>query len=328
MCICAAAVWGQVGVISVTDENKHAVKEDFYHTFELFIWPDGGASPSKCQATRIHKRWFVTAAHCVYKKCDKGCRIELDLLEQLFSAWALGSHAPKAKSRRLSVFIHPEYTPGTVAKNDIALIKLDLQSAPKMFYRRAAEPGSAHQIVPEKMFLQFLGTHKKAASQYAHVLRPQLPPLLAVGEMNYLLDRKISVISIFDGVREIKQNPHKTYYVKKLGFAYTPDFGVRKGMSGSGVMTNTGELAGIISSSFIFHQPVTYTGDRRARPSKVNNFFLFTAFNKNLLGFMQDTMGSDYYQLDIKDAPSSWKDSSANHQLIVNTVGEHQRAGG
>ena len=34
---CASAVWTQVSVLTVTDEDKHTTKEDFYHTFEYFI---------------------------------------------------------------------------------------------------------------------------------------------------------------------------------------------------------------------------------------------------------------------------------------------------
>lgn len=320
VCALVVAAQAQVSVISVTDENKHATKEDFYHTFEIFIYPIDKSQPSKCQATRIHKRWFATAAHCVYQKCDNGCRVEMDLLEQPYSVLASVQHVPAGKQKKLHVFMHPDYKPTVVTKNDIALIKLDLQSASKLFYRRAAASGQPNQQVPQAVFQQFLNSHKKAAAQYRRVLSPQIPPLLVFDEMNYLLDRTISVISIFNGVREIKKDPHKVYYVKALGFAYTPDFGIRKGMSGSGVMTNTGELAGIISSNFVFNTPVTYKGDSRVKPAKVGNFFLFPAFNNALRQFLQDTMGSDYYQLEIKEAPRSWKDASTSHATLLQAV--------
>ena len=47
-------VWGQVGVVSVTDEDKHTSTEDFYHTFEYQIQPlSKNVKWKKCQATRM-----------------------------------------------------------------------------------------------------------------------------------------------------------------------------------------------------------------------------------------------------------------------------------
>ena len=45
-----ASVWGQVSVISVTDEDKHTRKEDFYHTFEYYITPTGEKRPLSANA--------------------------------------------------------------------------------------------------------------------------------------------------------------------------------------------------------------------------------------------------------------------------------------
>ena len=77
-CFCLRA---EVSFLTVTDEDKHSRKEDFYHTFEYHIIPEKG-DDSKCQATRIGRQWFVTAAHCVYNQCfNKNCSLRLDLLE-------------------------------------------------------------------------------------------------------------------------------------------------------------------------------------------------------------------------------------------------------
>ena len=71
---------GDVGIAYVTDENKHSTKADFAHTFEYFVLPEGSSSSgSKCQATRIGRRWFATAAHCV-TGCQNGCQIQMDFL--------------------------------------------------------------------------------------------------------------------------------------------------------------------------------------------------------------------------------------------------------
>jgi len=76
---------------------------------------------------------------------------------------------------------------------------------------------------------------------------------------------------------------------------YGDNFGIRKGMSGSGVMTNTGELIGLISANV---DAVWY------QRNKVNkeSWFLFPVFNTTLMEFMRDTMGNDFYDMEQIDA--------------------------
>ena len=95
-----------------------------------------------------------------------------------------------------------------------------------------------------------------------------------------------------------------------MGFAYTKNFGVREGMSGSGVMTNTGELTGIISG---------YLGI--SGPQKKQEYFMFAVFNKELMDFMESVMGSDYYKMDRKSAyPDYIRRSNINHKEVVESV--------
>ncbi len=262
LCIAALAVWAEVSVISVTDEDKHSKKEDFYHTFEYFITSDGQTT-SKCQATRISNRWFVTAAHCVKTLCAKSCTLHMDLLDTPVSVFAQGTHTAK----KPSVFIHPAYFSTQEIGKDVALIRLDINRADKVYYRRPTKQNENMQTLSLQTFEAWLAKHRRANSQYRHVLSPQIPPIAVFDNGNYVLDRKVSVISIFDGKRQVKPDPHAVYYVKELGYAYTNDFGIRKGMSGSGVMTNTGELIGIISATlgadcpfFVYNEPMMATG--------------------------------------------------------------------
>lgn len=286
-------LFAQVSVISVTDEDQHSTKEDFSHTFEYHIFPLKGAALSvgKCQATRIGRRWFATAAHCVVPLCTKGCSLRVDLLEQPVSAWAIINHT----AQKPAVFVHPEYDPKELTKNDFALFRLDLDRVPLEYYRRGNGKRKVHVIISPQKFQMFLNQNKEAASQFYQLKSPTFPSLVLFDEGNYKIDRNISVISIFDGEREIKQNPYVVYYVKELGFAYTQNFGIRKGMSGSGVMTNAGELLGMISSSV---ETVIYEPGKKTKRS---NFFMFPVFNRSIASFMEDTMGSDYYKLDWKD---------------------------
>lgn len=306
--VCSLGAWAQVSVISVTDEDKHSKKEDFSHTFEYYIISPGGQSMGKCQATRIGRRWFATAAHCVTPLCDKGCRLEVDLLEQPMSARAAVNHTPKTPA----VFVHPGYKKGVLAENDFALFRLDLDRTPLVYYRRGKQRNVA---VSAKTFSAFLDKNRQAASQLKHIQSPQFPPLVLFDEGNYLFDRKISVISIFSGRRDVKLNPHPVHYVKELGFAYTENFGVIKGMSGSGVVTNTGELVGIISGNLATSRSAFN------KAAEVKEFFMFPVFNKEMAEFMQRVMGSDYYKLEWKDAyPYLVRKSRRNYQGIIAAV--------
>ncbi len=313
ICLLATPLWGQVGVISVTDEDKHTRKEDFYHTFEYYITPFGGeaASVGKCQATRIGRKWFATAAHCVAEKCQKGCTIQVDLLEQPISALAKVSHTAK----RPAVFIHPNFSEKKMVKNDFALIRLDLDRASLTYYRRASGKQQINQVVTKAKFNAFLQQNREAARQYRRIISPEFPSILLFDDGNYLIDRDLSVISIFGGKREIKPDPYPVYYVKQLGFAYTDNFGIRQGMSGSGVMANTGELVGIISANLTSVRGVSKKG------VKTEEYFMFPVFNQEIASFMESTMGSDYDKLDFKEAfPAYVKKSNRDFSRVLEAV--------
>ncbi len=286
---CALTLSAEVGIITVTDEDKHTKKEDFYHTFEYFII--SGDQQSKCQATRIAPRWFATAAHCV-EACRNQCSLRMDLLDTPVSALAEGEHS----AQKPTVFVHPGYNPKQLVKDDFALIKLDVNRAPKTYYRRAKTEGAPHTAMSEKQFNAWLARNPRTNSKYRHALSPQLPPIAVFDNGNYIMDRNISVISIFGGRRTVKPNPYSVYYVKDLGYAYTTNFGIRKGMSGSGVMTNTGELIGIISA---YVGADLYKGREKI---KHEDWFMFPVFNESLVSFMREVMGSDFARVDQKDA--------------------------
>ena len=215
----------------------------------------------------------------------------MDLLEHNVSVLAAVYHS----AEKPAIFVHPNYSDDVFAKNDFALIQLDLRRAPLTYYIRTKDPNAPDIAWSKERFDLFLEKNRKIKSQYAHVLSPTFPPILVFDEGNYLLDRKLSVISIFNGKREVKVNPHAVYYLKALGYAFTNNFGIRKGMSGSGVMTNTGELAGIISANMdIWFQ--------NGKGKENFDYFIFPVFNESLLSFMRETMGGDFYQIEQKDA--------------------------
>lgn len=301
----------QVSFVSVTDEDKHTQKEDFWHTFEYYVIPSAG-QVSKCQATRVGKKWFATAAHCVVDRCKKGCTLRVDLLEQPVSAFVSARHTPE----KPIVFSHPNYKPNVPVAYDFALFKMDFSKLPARYYRRLQGEQTYNMEITRATFEQYLRAHPVARREFDQAIRPQLPPLLVFDNVTRRIDRTLSVVSIFDGVRNILHNPNPTDYVKELGYAYTKNFGVRQGMSGSGVMTNTGELAGIISA---------YLGVQIGT-EKPKNYFMFAVFNEELTSFMEEIMGSDYYKLDRRDAyPNYVTKTRANHSEVIDAVRHVQK---
>ncbi|MBR3899756.1 MAG: trypsin-like serine protease [Elusimicrobiaceae bacterium] len=298
-------VWGQVSVLSVVSEDSHTKKEDFLHTFEYYAFAPN-TKVSKCQATRIGKKWFVTAAHCVRDVCAKGCTLRLDLLEESISAFIDTKHSAK----RPTIFMHPKYNPDVPVLYDFALLKIDLLHAPAQYYARAQGEQKENIAISQAQFRAFLNKNIAAKRKFNALLHPSFPPILVFEEMTRRIDRQLSVISIFNGKRNILHNPYPTDYVKELGFAYTKNFGVREGMSGSGVMTNTGELTGIISG---------YLGI--SGPQKKQEYFMFAVFNRELMDFMEKVMGSDYYKMDRKGAyPDYVRRSTINHGEVIDSV--------
>ncbi len=307
------ALQGQVSVLFVVDEDKHSKKEDFWHTFEYYIVEPGKTNAGKCQATRIAKNWFATAAHCVADRCKNGCTLRMDLLEQPTSVFVSAKHTAK----KPIIFVHPSYSNEEMVAHDFALLHMDIANLPSRYYVRATEKQPYHVDISRAQFLAFLDKNTAARREFYHVMHPDLPPILIFDDVTRRIDRTLSVISIFDGKRDILKDPYEAYYVKDLGFAYTQNFGIKQGMSGSGVMTNTGELAGIISA----YLTITIGGNEKS-----TQYFMFAVFNPELTRFMEETMGSDYYKMDRKDAsPNYVTRSKTGHSEIIQAVHRLQK---
>ena len=315
-CFFALSLYAEVSVLSIVDEDKHQTKEDFHHTYEYFAVSN--SMSKKCQATRLTSRWFATAAHCVADVCRDKCSIRMDLMDTPVSVFAQGEHDVKSKTKHPIVFIHSGYKKQKMVKDDFALIKLDVQKSPKIYFRRTGKKSAPIELINEKEFFAWLKPRRRATSTYNKALRPKFPPLVDFSvSRNYEIDRKLSVISIFDGVRNVEKATSSVYYVKNLGYAYTTNFGIRKGMSGSGVMSNTGELMGIISANV---EGSWYRNGKKVTDEKL---FMFPVFDASIISFMQNIMGSDFNKIDRKDAePSFVRKTNKDFSSVENIMKE------
>ena len=285
-------------------------KHHFQHTFSYEVFH--GKNGMKCQATRINSRWFVTAAHCVKDICRKSCTIEMDLLDSAVSVKATEWH----NTYHYTVFIHPGYKKTKAAKDDFALIRLDPTKAAKTYYKRSTPQDPRSGRISSRQFFRWLKQSPAKQKKYQALFHFSPPQIMEFEGGNYEILQTLFVVSIVNGKRTVKQSNSPIYYVKNLGLAYTNDFGIRKGMSGSGVISEEKDLVGIISSNI---KEDFYDGNQKIAG---RNWFMFPVFNEEVIAFMQATMGEEFNTLKIKKAYPSIakktdKDFSSIRKLAV-----------
>ena len=281
-------------------------QQDFRHTFSYQV--SHGKNAMNCQATRINARWFVTAAHCVKDICKNSCTIKMDLMDTAVSVLARGTHS----AYHYTVFVHPGYKKTQAVKDDFALIRLDVKTAPKTYFRRS-EKGNVG--ISARQFFTLLRKQPNLWRKYQALFRFEKPVIVDFEGGDYEIMRTLSVVAITNAKRVIKQNSSPVYYVKNLGYAYTQDFGIRKGMSGSGVISEKRELVGIISANI---KENYFNGAQKVAEK---NWFMFPVFNEEVIAFMQAVMGKEFNTLKIKKAyPSvvrkTQKDFSSISQVM------------
>lgn len=287
--ICPA--FGQsVGYItSVKEINTYATTDDFSNTFEINFVSEKSKNNKKkdknksyfdsvkCQAVRLSKSWFITAAHCVENVCEEGCDFQTRLVVgRNYEMDIISQSSPK----RPQVFIHPnrEIQTKNVSTNDIALIYFKPSNS-KYVYK---DPQSLHGITQNEFInrLKNYRTYKRALSSY------NTPTLLIMGKYRQqgpVLARKFSVLSSFQDERKVLRSNNKAIYYPQNKTFILENFGIKQGISGSGLMTSKGELAGITSAI-----SDTNNGNQLAQ---------FAAFDKQTLKFIQEHVGDIEYTI-------------------------------
>lgn len=235
-------VKAEVNFVTVSNEKNYNSIKDFTNTYEINLNKHGSKEIIKCQAVRLAKNWFITAAHCVKDTCDNGsCSFQARLIVGPNYEADFTTTNGKKLSKKIFTFSKTKLNK-TELLYDIALIYFDPKETKTIFKdplnKRYLNEAEFMRRIPNKIaYLRALnGTH--------------LPPILVINkESPIVLKKDLSVISIQSGKKELLKNSDAPiFYSPKLSNIITRNFGIIKGISGSGVMTNTGELVGILSA--------------------------------------------------------------------------------
>ena len=236
------SVKAEVNFVVISNEKSYSSVKDFTNTYEINLNKHKSNKIIKCQAVRLAKNWFITAAHCVKKNCENSeCSVHARLIVGPNYEADLTTTQGKKLSKKIFTFSKTELHAKQILY-DIALIYFDPKETKTIFKdplrkRYISETEFLRRIPNKAIYLRALnGTH--------------LPTILVMNTKTQVaLKRNLSVVSIWSGKREVLKNTDATiFYSPKLSNIITKNFGVIKGISGSGVMTNTGELLGIVSA--------------------------------------------------------------------------------
>ena len=238
----AAAIMAEVSFVTVTNEESYNSVKDFTNTYEINLNKHGTQDIVKCQAVRLARNWFITAAHCVKDVCSGDCSFQARLIVGSNYEADFTTTQAKKFSQKIFTFSRTKLD-SNQPLYDIALIYFDPKETKTVF-----KDSAARRSLNEAQFLRRVSSR----AAYARALNgTNLPTILVIDSKESLaLKRDLSIISIWSGKTELLKNENSfpVFYSSILSNLITKNFGVIKGISGSGVMTNTGELLGIVSA--------------------------------------------------------------------------------
>jgi hypothetical protein len=295
-----------------TRAEQYAKADDFTNAFEIKIRQSGSNSVSKCQAVRLHKEWFLTAAHCFEGiVCASKCEIRARLIVgKNYEADVITEHSPDSKA-----YFKPKETKDVsgVMLYDLALVRFD----PAKSKYEYSDPSYTRYFVAlkEKEFISRLGND---APLYEDAKQGRkIPYVLEIGRAlskaaptPKILNRTIKVPSIWDGRRVALSSTDTVYYSPAARFLYTQNFGIRQGISGSGVMTDTGELVAIVSS-------VANIGFNN---ETVGSKYVFLAtFDEYALAFLKEHLGKELKFIPKSEDPKYLKPVPQQYRYITDS---------
>ncbi|MCL2888323.1 MAG: trypsin-like serine protease [Elusimicrobia bacterium] len=291
----------EVSFVSVTGTDEYTNVKDFNNAYDIRI-SAGGGKEYKCQAVRVLRNWFFTAAHCVAQSCAKDCTIRIILFKN--DTYEVYTEVKNTKKKQ-TVFYDKHFSlTNSFDKrtSDIAAFKY-MPSEQRGFFVDAVK----HILYTQAQFLAVVpgarSILKKVNSKNDNA--PDTP-LVSFTNNYFKINRIISLISIDGAAKSVKisgdfvedsdGNKNPAYFLKNLRIVMLKNFGSKKGLSGSGMMTNTGELIGINSFGTDFKLQIN------GKDVSVPEYAGFATFNDRSLKFLEDAMGDDYTDLTIYDA--------------------------
>lgn len=263
--------------------------EDFANQSVIVAQSSSGAQ--QCQAVRISPKWYLTAAHCVRPVCDKECTVTVNLLQGSLQAGAWVRHTAADPA----VFVPRQYRPGN-AKNiryDIALLRFDPAGDDYFYYDALAQKTLDYQTFSDRL------KSSAYADEYSQwtALQKARPRLLGVTDaFSRHVAKPLAVPDLRAGGIYFQQSQTDDfYYFTELRHYMGSNFGVEKGMSGSGVVAPGGDVIGIVSSSLnTVNALVTY--NEKDEPVGTvpysADYFLFTPLNRQNINFIRATAAS------------------------------------
>lgn len=304
-CLSLVVIAG-VDFITISDEGQYKSVKDFTNTYEINFNQHHTKELLKCQAVRLSKNWFITAAHCVNDICTKNdCSFQARLLVgPNYEADFTTTHGKKF-GKKIYTFSKTKLDKKEVLY-DIALIYFDPKDT-KLVWK---DP-RYNSPLTESVFLRRIPN----ITEYIKAVNgTNLPIILSVNSSNAkVLKKDISVISIWSGKRALLQSyQNPIYYLPNLSTFVTKNFGVIKGISGSGVMTNTGELLGIVSA----------TGElinKNAKGKKETSLVYIVPFDKEVISFITENIPNiSYIEVNSGDLRSLSEAEEKQLKIIEN----------
>lgn len=293
----------EVSFITVSDESSYNEVEDFSNTYEINFNRHGEKNINKCQAVRLDEYWFLTAAHCVENACRDNCSFQARLIVgPNYEADMTVTHTPQSPK----IFKHEKAKLDKRSSSyDLALLYFK-PSETKVVYKDM----SIRRALTEEQFLQRIPNE---SLYYKAVKGTNIPNLLIVNEKEGKeLNRSISAISIWDGKREVLDAKDSLVYSPQQKLFFTKNFGIIKGISGSGVMTNTGELVAIVSA-------IGSVGIYNKKTKKYDplSIVYLSAFDQEVVDFIHEHVGSFGY---IEATPEYWGNLNAKQKELLNLL--------
>lgn len=237
--------------------------DDFVSQKEFWI-----NNKTTCQAMRIHKNWFLTAAHCVEACRSSSCNLKMLL--------AVGEVTATANLSASDVFIPEQYMDKDGKANvlwDIAL----LHYKPSSYVYQTLDGG----ITDFETFSQAMKEDPELKVQWRGAANPVYPAVVVYSsEEEMFFNDDIVVPRWTQGVLSYRSSPdHILYTGKRTAMWVSDGFGVDKGNSGGGVLLENGNLLGVVSAKRNNDMPARI---RQAFPEFAHSseFFMFTGLSK------------------------------------------------